>query len=48
MGIILQNDYLIPFFSVFQNIELASQIQNLNQNLLIECLKFQVGLSSMI
>tara|TARA_B100000963_G_C22562844_1_gene642265 strand:+ start:687 stop:1316 length:630 start_codon:yes stop_codon:yes gene_type:complete len=28
MGIILQNDYLIPFFSVFQNIELASQIQN--------------------
>jgi cell division transport system ATP-binding protein len=28
MGVILQNDYLIPFFSVFQNIELASQIQN--------------------
>ena len=29
MGVILQNDYLIPFFSVYQNIELASQIQNL-------------------
>ncbi len=28
MGVILQNDYLIPFFSVFQNIELASRIQN--------------------
>ena len=28
MGVILQNDYLIPFFSVYQNIELASQIQN--------------------
>ena len=28
MGVILQNDYLIPF-SVYQNIELASQIQNL-------------------
>ena len=29
MGVILQNDFLIPFFSVYQNIELASQIQNL-------------------
>ena len=29
MGVILQNDYLIPFFSVYQNIELASQIQKL-------------------
>ncbi len=28
MGVILQSDYLIPFFSVYQNIELASQIQN--------------------
>ena len=28
MGIILQNDYLIPFFSFLKNIELASQIQN--------------------
>jgi len=28
MGVILQNEYLIPFFSVYQNIELASQIQN--------------------
>ena len=27
MGVILQSDYLIPFFSVYQNIELASQIQ---------------------
>ncbi len=32
MGVILQNDYLIPFFSVFQNIELASQIQNSKQD----------------
>ena len=29
MGVILQNDYLIPFFTVYQNIELASQIENL-------------------
>ena len=29
MGVILQNDYLIPFFTVYENIELASQIQNL-------------------
>ena len=29
MGVILQNDFLIPFFSVYQNVELASQIQNL-------------------
>ncbi len=32
MGVILQNDYLIPFFSVYQNVELASQIQNLKKN----------------
>ncbi len=32
MGVILQNDYLIPFFSVYQNIELASQIQNFKKN----------------
>ena len=32
MGVILQNDYLIPFFSVFQNIELASQIQQSRQS----------------
>ena len=24
----MQNDYLIPFFSVYENIELASEIQN--------------------
>ena len=29
MGVILQNDYLIPFFQSIRNIELASQIQNL-------------------
>ena len=29
MGVILQNDFLIPFFSVYQNVELASQIQDL-------------------
>ena len=28
IGVILQNDYLIPFFSVYENIELASEIQN--------------------
>ena len=28
VGVILQNDYLIPFFSVYQNIEIASEIQN--------------------
>ena len=28
IGVILQNDFLIPFFSVYQNIELASEIQN--------------------
>ena len=27
-GVILQNDVLIPFFTVYQNIELASAIQN--------------------
>ena len=27
-GVILQNDYLIPFFSVYQNIEIASEIQS--------------------
>jgi ABC-type lipoprotein export system ATPase subunit len=32
MGVILQNDYLIPFFSVYQNIELTSQIQNRKAN----------------
>ncbi len=32
MGVILQNDYLIPFFSVYQNIELANQIQNSKSN----------------
>ena len=32
MGVILQNDYLIPFFSVYQNIELASQIQKISTN----------------
>ena len=32
MGVILQNDYLIPFFSVYQNIELVSQIQNCKQS----------------
>ena len=32
MGVILQNDYLIPFFSVYQNIELASQIQKIETN----------------
>jgi len=32
MGVILQNDYLIPFFSVYQNIELASQIQKIRTN----------------
>ncbi len=31
-GVILQNDFLIPFFSVYQNIELASQIQNKKDN----------------
>ena len=28
LGVILQNDYLIPFFSVYQNIEIASEIQS--------------------
>ena len=28
VGVILQNDYLIPFFSVYQNIEIASEIQS--------------------
>ena len=28
IGVILQNDYLIPFFSVYQNIEIASEIQS--------------------
>ncbi len=32
MGVILQNDYLIPFFSVYQNIQLANQIQNSKNN----------------
>ncbi len=32
MGVILQNDYLIPFFSVYQNIEIASEIQNKKEN----------------
>ena len=32
MGVILQSDYLIPFFSVYQNIELASQIQKSTEN----------------
>ncbi|MBC11161.1 MAG: cell division ATP-binding protein FtsE [Rickettsiales bacterium] len=27
LGVILQNDFLIPFFSVYQNIQLASHIQ---------------------
>jgi ABC-type lipoprotein export system ATPase subunit len=30
--VILQNDYLIPFFSVYENIELASEIQNYKSN----------------
>ncbi len=32
LGVILQNDYLIPFFSVYENIELASEIQNKKEN----------------
>ena len=32
IGVILQNDYLIPFFSVYENIELASEIQENNDN----------------
>ena len=32
IGVILQNDYLIPFFSVYENIELASEIQNYKNN----------------
>tara|TARA_B100001123_G_C15070309_1_gene931327 strand:+ start:226 stop:858 length:633 start_codon:yes stop_codon:yes gene_type:complete len=28
LGVILQSDFLIPFFTVFQNIEIASEIQN--------------------
>ena len=32
MGKILQNDYLIPFFSVYQNIEIASEIQSKKEN----------------
>ena len=32
IGVILQNDYLIPFFSVYENIELASEIQNFKSN----------------
>ncbi len=32
IGVILQNDYLIPFFSVYENIELASEIQENNHN----------------
>ena len=32
IGVILQNDYLIPFFSVYENIELASEIQNYKTN----------------
>ena len=32
MGVILQNDYLIPFFSVYQNIEIASEIQSKKEN----------------
>ena len=28
IGVILDNDTLIPFFTVYQNIELASEIQN--------------------
>ena len=32
IGVILQNDYLIPFFTVYENIELASEIQNYKNN----------------
>ena len=32
IGVILQNDYLIPFFSVYEKIELASEIQNYKSN----------------
>ena len=32
IGVILQNDYLIPFFSVYQNIEIASEIQSRKEN----------------
>ena len=32
IGVILQNDYLIPFFSVYQNIEIASEIQSKKEN----------------
>ena len=32
IGVILQNDYLIPFFTVYENIELASEIQNNKSN----------------
>ena len=32
IGVILQNDYLIPFFTVYENIELASEIQNYKSN----------------
>ena len=32
IGVILQNDYLIPFFTVFQNIEIASEIQSKKEN----------------
>ncbi len=32
LGVILQDDYLIPFFSVYENIELASEIQSSKAN----------------
>ncbi len=33
LGVILQNDFLIPFLNVFQNIEIACQIQKKTQNI---------------
>jgi ABC-type lipoprotein export system ATPase subunit len=33
LGVILQNDFLIPFLNVFQNIEIACQIQKKTENI---------------
>ena len=43
MGVILQNDYLIPFFSVYQNIEIASEIQSKKENFTKELMKLLIG-----
>ena len=40
VGVILQNDYLIPFFSVYQNIEIASEIQSKKKHFKKELMKF--------